>query len=241
MNSSKNEPKEKRVKQYDELFKLGLGTVAAVLVLISGADKVKVMLTTTSTGAPTLLSVLPMVLFLQTILLGVAWYVSGRYELDLLERYYGKYAPNRRFVTLPLIIFIATIVVVLSYYSDNSLVYSSLYAVYLLFAVSASWLTTQHVLKAFRNGASDSTIPKEYQDEVYLYYVLRPAPVLGYLCGALTFAAITCATIARASSVVASAAKFETISYVFMCLTIFLGEVVVWSWRARLYRRTRDL
>lgn len=233
--------KGERIKDYDELFKIGLGTAASVLALISGADKLKAMFTSFSTGTPTFHSVLPAVLFLQTILLGVAWYVSGKHELSLLAQYYGRHAPARSFTTLPLIIFVATVIVILSYFSDNILVYASLYAVYLVFAVGAGWLTTQHVLKAINDGKTDSSIPLSYRDEVYRYYVLRPGPILGYICGAVTFLAITMAILARYSPAPGDQERFETLAYLAMSSTILLGEATVWSWRARLYRRTRDV
>ena len=232
------EDTKERMKQYNQLLKIGLGTVVAVITLISGTDKVKTMLAALSNGAQTLRSLLPVVLFFQTILLGVSWYVSGDYEINLLSRYYGKHAPRRAFSALPVVIFAATAIVVLAYYSDKILVYSSLYAVYLFIAIWTSWLTSQHVIKALRDAEREPSIPELFYKEIYLYYVRRPAPVLGYVCGAITFAAIACAAVSRTHP--GETLRLETISYIMVIGAILVGESFVWSWRARLYNRTKE-
>jgi hypothetical protein len=241
MDEKRVPAREDRLKEYDELFTIGLGTGATVLALLSGADKIKTMLTAFTAGAPTLQTVLPVVLFVQTILLGVAWYVSGKHELALLARYYGDYAPRRSFATLPLIIFVSIVIVILSYYSDNILIYASLYAVYLVFAVGAGWLSSQHILKAMNEAKVDASVPPAFREEVYRYYVQRPGPVLGYFCGAVTFASITAGTLSRFTQVPGDRERFENIAYLAMVGSILIGEATVWTWRARLYNRTRDL
>lgn len=232
--------RDARIKGYEELFTIGLYVVAGGLALLSGAEKVRLMLTTLAAGAPTVRSILPVVLFVQTLLLGVAWYVSGKHELSILTKYYRKHAPSRSFATLPVVIFAAGFVVVLSYYADNILVFSSVYVVYVLTAVSAGWLSSQHVMKAFLSASTDGSIPTKYREEVYRYYVLRPGAIVGYVCGAGTFASITFASLAKYGPAI-ERQRFETTAYFVMMGTILFGEVTVWSWRARLYSRTRDL
>ncbi len=242
MNEEGSSGKRDRIRrEYESLFGIGLGTAAVVLTLLSGKEKLKAVFTSLSAGTLTFHTVLPTVLFLQTILLGIAWYVSGKHEFSLLAKYYGRHVPERSFVTLPLVIFVATMVVILSYFSADILVYSSLYAVYLMFAVVAGWLSSQNVLKAINDGRLDSTIPSSYRDEVYKYYVSRPSPILGYICGAITFLSITMALLEKHTVVPAEREHFETVAYVAMISSILISEVTVWWWRARLYRKTRDL
>ena len=65
MDETKTTQKEDYVKSYDELINIGMGTIVAVIALLSGTERVKMMLATFSGGQATLRGTLPLVLFIR--------------------------------------------------------------------------------------------------------------------------------------------------------------------------------
>lgn len=241
MDETKTTQEEEQVKSYDDLIKIGIGTIAAVVALLSGTERVKAMLVTFSGGQSTLRGALPLVLFIQSLLLVGAWYTASKHELAILSKYYKNYAPMRSFSTLPVTIIVSVVLVLLAYYSDKILVYSIIYAVYLGVAVAGRVLVEQHIIKAYLEAENDISIPAHFKDEVFRFYVKRPYGLLNYFSSALTFLAIICASLARLNPVQVDRVRFENYAYGAMISSLLIGEIIIWSWRARLYSKTREI
>lgn len=147
----------------------------------------------------------------------------------------------RSFSTLPVTIYVGVALVLLPYYSDKILVYSSLYALYQAIAVGGRMLVEQHIIKAYMESENDTSIPVDFKSEVFRFYIQRPYAVLAYFTSALTFAAITCASLARLNPSQADRVRFENYAYGVMISSILIGEIIIWSWRARLYSKMREI
>ncbi len=236
MNKQIKGPTKSRLIKYEELISYGVRTVAGVLVVVNGAGRFQEFIAKLNEGSMSLRVVLPIGLFFLTILLGFSWFLSGKRELEILQRYYGKHAPNRAFSTLVIVIVVASMIVLLTYYASNLVTYASLYLVYVSCSVYASWLASQHVLKAYILGKSDETIPHVYKEEVYRYYVKRPSSIVGYWTGTISAFALACAIAGKWLTKGSTSEEFETVGYLLLIIVIFVSDLIIWSWRIRFYR-----
>jgi hypothetical protein len=236
-NKTEGTTKGRLIKKYEELINYGVRTAAGVLVIVNGAGRFQEFIAKLNEGSMSLRVILPIGLFLLTILLGFSWFLSGKRELEILQRYYGRHAPNRSFSALVIVIVVASMIVLLTYYSSNLFAYASLYLVYVSCSVYASWLASQHVLKAYTLGKTDETIPKAYKDEVYRFYVKRPSGIVGYWTGTIAAFALACAIASKWLTTGSTSEEFEIAGYLLLIVVIIVSDMIIWSWRRRFYKQ----
>lgn len=237
---NKDKKNKKIRKQYEELFTYGLGTVGGVFLLIDGYSKFQSLFESINKGVNTWNAILPFLLFIFTIGVGLAWFISGKSEMEILEKYFGEYAPERPFGALPLIIIVATTVALLAFYSDKILIYAFIYWIFVFLGVYANWLKCQHVLNASIHKKKNIQLSENYHNEVELFYTKRPSGILGYWIGTFASLALSFAIFSRFIATVKISEAFQIVSYALIMISILINELIIWKWRFRLYQKIRD-
>ncbi len=218
-------------KQYDDLLTYALGAATGIFGIFSTVGRIDEIYKLYTVGSLGLQNILSFILLILTLFLGFSWFVSGKYELSLLRRYYEGYFPPIAFSSLPTVIMLAITLVLLVITSDNILLYSVIALIYSIIALVANLLVRSHFKDGFNRAKDNDGIPRVYNEEMEKYYIERKNGRDGMI---LIVASLV-------SILLMMSGRPEYISYLVLICSIVLNEAIVWSWRSRLYRKLRSI
>lgn len=231
---------EGKKARYLELFRYSAALVAAIAILINATAKFQQEIQMYKTGTFRGVDALPaFALLLMTVLYGVAWYTSATKEFGLFEKFYAEYAPERPVTSILATILVPASLVLLAYYSDDIVTYSVLFFVYVIINIMIRSAVRKEVRIVLKK--SSDSVDSKVNSEFRLLYIKRPFQFLNFtliIASAFGMWAGSGAIGAPNFSFITLPPKL--LAYVVVISTLALNEILIWSWRARLYRLTRD-
>lgn len=141
-------------------------------------------------------ALLPIVLFLFSVGLSLAWYRAVSGEMQMLKAFGGEYisdVPNGTFYAA---VGLGSLLALLTYFSDRVLVYCAVYAFYKLFEAWALWLRDKNIRDGLRRARSESAKDDQRRpgwDIIEHYYLERPQIPLAITEMGLSVAALVVA------------------------------------------------
>ena len=182
----------KRLDEYRKVVRLGVGVAGAMVAAVSLAGRVEELVEKLRDGSMTLETVLTVAVFVSTLALGVAWYVSGERELELLGRY-GAYAPQRPALLLWIVIVAAATLVLLLYFSDRIVLYTAVFLPYTAVGAATKLLARRELGRVHKRALTDvlQFVPDSCVQLLRcVLYGVHACAVVGFATSALLFAAV---------------------------------------------------
>jgi hypothetical protein len=230
-----------RDRNYESLINSSKNTFWALLGLTLIYFRFSEQIASLRSGNVTLIALLPLVLVVITIVLYWLWVTSAEHELGLLKTYLFEYLPEKMFSARILTYVIPLFIVILALLATDVFYFSIVYWSYLSFDVWGRSTTTKKVIDSILSARLKSRVYAKELDEIKSYYD-KPFEIRGYVTGGLVLSAFFFSFFSKYSNpTVISRDSLQIIAYLFVIASIVGGEISIWRWRSKYYRRMKQL
>ena len=177
---------------------------------------------------------LSIVLLFMTIMLILGWFKAVAGEMEMLRTYAEDFAPVLPRSTSHVAIALAVTLGLLAFFSDRTLVYSSLFVCYKISEVWAIWIRDSKIeegLKTARELSSSEDKRRQAWDVIENYYMNRPQIPLAVTELSLMVVAIVLSIYGEVLQPSLLAKLLSTSAYLVIILTLITNSVVYTIWR----------
>ena len=227
----KNHVKGHRWNRLKEWLHLDIWLLA--LVIASAFSKDRIINALTMEHFP--VAQLSILLFFETLVLILFWMKAAFDELQTLQDYFAEFVPPIPKPTFTISVSIATLLGVLSYFSYNIIIYSSIFVCIKLFEIWGIWIRDSKL----RNGlkrARDETPPDDRRRNEWIiiekYYLQRPQVPLAVTVLFFSFISVILGLLGELLSQPLTIWLLLS-AYGIMLLNIAFAEVVYRNWRGK--------
>jgi hypothetical protein len=226
-----------RWERVKRLWDVGVAAVFAIAALSLGSQRF-VSAFTAEGFADVPVSQISMLLFIETIALIFLWVKATSGEYQLLRDYLPEFIPPVPKLSFLIVVMLAILLGLLCYFSDNLVVYSAIFACYILFVIWGMWIRDSRIRVVLHTARSKASAKDERRKTWIIienYYFSKPQVPLAVSMLFFSFVALTMGLSAELLDRQPITTWLLSAGYGVMVLNIAVPEVIY-----RIWRRKRD-
>lgn len=179
---------------------------------------------------------LPLLLFIETVMLIFLWMRATSGEYQMLRDHAQEFIPPLPSSSLPIIVGLALLVGLMTYFTKNIVVYSAIMACFKLSETWGIWLLHTKIKIGIADGRKTAPAEDERREAwntIEQYYFERPQIQSAITVMFFAFVSLTLGLASRLPSQQPVSDQLLAASYTIMIVNIAVAEIVYARWRRR--------